>query len=90
VTAAINVLEGGVRVPGAIGRLVDAIRPSIDGTRLIDEPVARLDAAVRWHTRCTVTELLDRSPVLTHAAEAGELGIVGARYDLETGEITPA
>jgi carbonic anhydrase len=90
VTAAIGVLERGVMVPGAIGRLVDAIRPSVEGTRAIDDPVARLDAAVRWHTRRTVTEMLDRSPVLTHAAEEGELGIVGARYDLETGEITPA
>lgn len=90
VTAAISVLEGGVQVPGVIGRLVEALRPAVEATRAIDDHPARLDAAVRWHTRLTVAQLLDRSPVLTHAVEAGEVGIVGARYDLQTGEVTPA
>jgi carbonic anhydrase len=90
VTAAIRVLEGGVQVPSAIRRLVEALRPALEATRSIDDAAARLDAAVRWHTRLTVSTLLDRSPVLKDGVEAGEVGIVAARYGLETGEITPA
>lgn len=90
VTAAIGVLEGGVQVPNAIRRLVEVLRPAVEATRAIDDVDLRVDAAVRWHTRLTVEQLLDRSPVLTHAMEEGEVGIVAARYDLGTGEITPA
>jgi len=90
VTAAIGVIEGGARVPSAIGGLVEALRPAVEATGSIVDAARRVDAAARWHTRLTVAQLLDRSPVLTHAMEAGEVGIVAAHYGLETGEITPA
>jgi carbonic anhydrase len=89
VMAAIEVLEGGLQVPDAIRSLVEALRPAVEATRPIDDEAARTDAAVRWHTRRTVTELLDRSPVVSRAVALGGLGVVGARYDLESGEITP-
>jgi carbonic anhydrase len=90
VAVAIGALEGGEPVPSAIGALVEVIRPAVEGTKGITEVVLRLDAAVRRHTRQTVATILERSLLLAEAVAAGEVGIVAARYSLETGKITPA
>jgi carbonic anhydrase len=90
VAVAIGALEGGQAVPSAIGALVEVIRPAVEGTKGITEVVHRLDAAVRRHTRQTVVAILERSLLLAEAVAAGEVGIVAARYSLETGKITPA
>jgi carbonic anhydrase len=90
VAAAIDAVVGGLSVPGAIGHLVAAIRPAVEGTRGILEAPLRLDAAVRRHTRTTAAALLDRSPILATAVDEGRLGVVAAHYGLHSGEVQPA
>ncbi|HEY6798342.1 MAG TPA: carbonic anhydrase [Kineosporiaceae bacterium] len=90
VSASIEVLEGVAVVPDAVHALVDALRPAVAATAPVDDPAARVDAAVRWHTRLTAELLSERSPVLRSAVSAGALGIVAAHYSLDTGAITPA
>ncbi len=40
------------------------------------------------NVRLTVQEILDESDVLRDMVEAGELGVIGGMYDLETGKVT--
>lgn len=90
VAAAIGALEDGAEAPSAIGLLVESIRPAVEATRGITDRVSRLDAAVRRHTRQTVADILERSRLLAAAVAAGQVGVVAARYSLQTGRITPA
>jgi carbonic anhydrase len=90
VTAAITALDGGQHAPGAIQHLVDALRPAVRATAAIRDPRQRVDAAVRWHTRATVRRLVTESKIISTAVRKGRLGVVGARYDLDSGELAPA
>ncbi len=73
------------RPPGAISTLTDAIEPAVrDSRRMGGDPV---EAAIEANVRRTVDQL-GRSPILSEAIAAGNLEIVGARYDLDTGRVT--
>ncbi|GAA4964302.1 carbonic anhydrase [Kineococcus glutinatus] len=66
----------------AIDSLVDAIRPAAERAA-----AAGLDAAVRANVEDVVADL-GGDELLAAAAAAGRLRIVGAVYDLATGEVT--
>ncbi len=71
--------------PSPIGYLIEAILPAVRQTAdLPGDPVAN---AVDAHIRLTVESLVAASPVLAERAHSGALRIVGARYDLESGEV---
>ena len=89
VTAAIEILDAGEEAPGAIGTLIEAIRPAVEESRGIADPVERLDTTIDLHTRTTAAELVLRSPLLRAAVEGGRLSIVPVRYSLSTAEILP-
>ncbi len=68
-----------------IGYLVEAILPAVRQTAdLPGDPVAN---AIDTHIRLTVEALVAASPVLAERSRSGALRIVGARYDLESGEV---
>jgi carbonic anhydrase len=71
-------------VPGAIGSLVTAIAPAIVGLRGGD----LLEQAVVANIRYQVGLIRARSPLLAERLGRGELRLVGARYDLDTGRVT--
>jgi carbonic anhydrase len=85
VTAAIEVLGSGVDPAGTVGRLVDdiapAIRESADG-----DPTGLLDRAVDRHVARTVGVVSDL-PAVRGRCPTGELAVVGARYQIDTGEV---
>lgn len=86
ITATINAIESGGTAPGHIGVIVDALRPIIEP--VLDDPGDRVDNAVRANVHAQATQLVQRSELLAEHVHAGELRIVGARYDLDNGRVT--
>jgi len=85
VTATINAIDNKEEAPGSIQTLVDYIRPAVLAAQ--GTGANRLDSAVRNNSRRTLQELL-RSKILKNAVVGGQLRIVAARYDLDTGAVT--
>jgi carbonic anhydrase len=69
--------------PGSIGEVIAGVRPAVERVRAL--PGNLLSHAVTAHIEDTVTAL-KAGPVLGPMIEEGRLKIVGARYDLDTGE----
>jgi carbonic anhydrase len=87
VAAAVSVVENGTTFPGSIGQMVEPIVPAVLAARR-QNPADLLDAAVRANVRRTVTRLREQSePMLLDRIKAGKLRIVGARYDLDDGNV---
>lgn len=81
VKAALEMTE----LPGVIESLVFAIRPAVEISE--NEAGDRLTNAVKANVRLQV-QRLQNSSVIAQAIEAGKLNIVGAFYDLDTGEVS--
>jgi carbonic anhydrase len=82
-------LSGG-HAAGHVGSLVTAIKPAVDlaaKTRPAGED-AYLDLAVRTNVKWVAKGLTEASPILAAYVKAGRLKIQGARYDLDTGEVS--
>lgn len=71
-------------VPGQIGSLLDAIRPSL--ARAKNQPGDALENACKANIAYQV-EKLKTSPVLADLVTKGNLKIVGGYYDLDTGKV---
>ncbi len=82
VAAARDVLAAKGRAEGHIESLVVAIRPAVEAT--VGEDV---DATCKANIRNIVHTLRTSEPVLRHMAESGDIKVVGAYYDLDTGEV---
>ena len=80
-----------VHITNIIEKIVPAVR-RVSGSSPADRiDPATIDAGVvgREHLRDTVTELLERSEVISDAIAAGTLAIVGANYRLLVGSADP-
>ena len=80
--ATIEAVESNTKAPDEIEWLVDGIRPAVEKTH--GQPGDALDNAVRANVLLTV-ERLKSTAILADALQKGDLKIVGARYDLDTG-----
>ncbi|MER6675276.1 carbonic anhydrase [Streptomyces sp. NPDC000983] len=78
VRAAVEADESGERLPAHIQYLADRISPAIDHTK---EGEARIDATIDANIRL-VRDQLGAEPDLAARVTAGELAVVGARYEL--------
>ncbi|MEU2451569.1 carbonic anhydrase [Streptomyces sp. NPDC012765] len=78
VAAAVRAAGGGPPLPGHMQYLVDQIHPAIDRTL---RGAARIDAAITANVRL-VRARLAAEPELAAKVAAGELAVVGARYEL--------
>ncbi|OLB76561.1 MAG: carbonic anhydrase [Actinobacteria bacterium 13_2_20CM_2_71_6] len=76
VSATVEALRGGTRPVGELGYLVDEIGAAADGTDLTDPAAVHLVTSA--HTIRTVERLRAGQPDVT---------VVGARYDLDTGQV---
>lgn len=85
VKATLEAVDKGGEAPGRIGTLVESIRPAVEETRAL--PGSWLDNAIDGHVRRTVVSLRASEPIVSEAAKAGHLRIVGARYDIVSGEV---
>jgi carbonic anhydrase len=86
ITATIDAIESGGTAPGHIGVIVEALRPIIEP--VLDAPGDPVDNAVRANIHTQAAQLVSRSPLIAGHIRAGELRIVGARYDLDDGRVT--
>jgi carbonic anhydrase len=84
VSATVEALESDGTAPGHIGTIVEALRPVVTPYLDSSDPVER---GVRANVRHQVAELTRRSPLLAQHVARGELKVVGARYDLDTGRV---
>lgn len=87
VAAAVSVVQDGATFPGSIGQMVEPIIPAVlDAQR--KRPADLLDAAVRANVSRTVARLRQFSePMVLERLRSRRLRIVGARYDLDDGNV---
>ena len=86
VKAAIKHLDDKDPLPGAIGELVNRIRPAVIKAQSM--PGDRLDNAIRANVALGVGTLRGLQPILAPAVKRGQVKVVGALYDLRTGGVT--
>lgn len=87
VAAAVSVVEKGATFPGSIGRMVEPIIPAVLAARR-QRTGDLLDASVRANVSRTVARLREYSePMVLDRIRSGRLRIVGARYDLDDGNV---
>ena len=84
VKAATDVVTQNAGFPGAIGRMIEPILPSVLEVR--DHGGDLLDNAVRANVHRMV-EHLRKDPILAEKLAAKAIAIVGARYDLDQGTV---
>lgn len=72
-------------LPGQIGTFVDAILPAV--AQVKGQPGDAVNNAVSANVRYQM-EQLTRSPLVRDRIQSGQLQMVGARYDLDTGLVT--
>ena len=82
VKATVEAVENNATAEAEINWLVDGIRPAVEAAK--GQSGDLLDNAVKANVSLTV-EHLKESSILLEAVEKGELQIVGARCDLDTG-----
>jgi carbonic anhydrase len=82
---AVKAALDGQWVPGHISSLVAAIKPAVYATK--GQPGDAWDNAVRANVKMSVNKLKALSPILAQAVKAGTLKVVGARYDMDSGEV---
>jgi carbonic anhydrase len=80
---AVGATVAGGELEGHLPSLAEAIQPAVDQVR--DLPGDLVDNAVRANAKMVAEQLRSSQPVLAELANAGELKIVAARYDLDTG-----
>lgn len=80
-------VEGGT-APGSIGAIVKKIRPSVDKAKAAGATEKDIyEKTTDENIKATIADL-EKSPVVKELVEAGHLKIVGAKYHLQTGEVT--
>jgi len=85
VTATIGAIESGEAPPAHLGAIVDRLRPVVEPFLDAPDPV---DAGVVANVAAVAAQLVADSEVVAAAVAAGDLRIVGARYDLGSGRVT--
>ena len=86
VDAAVKVVKDNATFPGAIGQMIEPILPAVIKAQAQSGDL--LDNAVRENVRRVVSRLRSATePLLLEPQRAGKLRIVGARYDLEDGDV---
>lgn len=87
---AVNAAASGAELHGAVAKLVDHIRPSVDAVRQ-QYPELKPDQitpiAVRLNVWESIKDLLTESPEIRDLTAEGKLKVVGAVYDLNSGKV---
>jgi carbonic anhydrase len=81
VTAAVK----GGEFPGHLPALMDALKPAVDKAK--GAAGDAVDAAMLANVALVTEQLRESKPVLAELVEKGEVKIVGARYDLDSGAV---
>ncbi len=86
VQAAVNVVEQDATYPGSIGQMIEPIIPAVLRARREGEHDL-LDRSVRTNVRRVVDRLRTTEQLLYEPLREGRLKVVGARYDLDDGNV---
>lgn len=84
---AVTATVKGGEVPGSIGSIVEKIKPSADKAKAegaVGDQI--IEKAAELNVEATMAQL-EKSPVIKELVESGKLKIVGAKYNLGTGEV---
>jgi carbonic anhydrase len=87
--AVIAVVEG-AKLPGNLGPLLAPIKPAVSKAREENPGAAAealIDAAIRNNVFQGMEDVLRLSPVIKAKVKAGEVKLMGAIYELDTGEV---
>lgn len=85
VQSSIEALDRNATVPGKIASIVDAIKPVVEQVR--GQPGDLVTNAVHANVRHVVEQLRNADPIVKTLHASGKLKIVGACYDLQTGQV---
>lgn len=85
VTAAVAIAREGREVQGHIWNLIDAVRPALEKSAEGTEDV--IEQTVRAHVMIQVERLRRADPIVSRAVRAGTTRVVGARYDIDQGQV---
>ena len=86
VGAAVSVVKTNTNFPGSIGQMIEPIVPAVLKAQSL--PGDLVENAVRENVRRVVARLrTSADPILLDPVKAGKLKIVGARYDLDDGNV---
>ena len=86
VKAAIKHMDDRDPLPGALGELVNRLRPAV--AKVKGMPGDRLSNAIQANVAIGVQTLQGLQPVIAPAVKRGQVKVVGALYDLSTGRVT--
>lgn len=84
VKATLEAVEAHAEAPASIGYLVKHIQPAVE--EAAHQADYTLDTCINTNVALTVKQLRE-APILSDALAQGQLLIVGARYELETGKV---
>ncbi len=85
VKAAVVHIDANDDLPGSIRELVDLIRPAAAAVR--GKPGDKLENAIKANAELGVARLKELDPILAKLVKSGELKVVGAVYDLQSGSV---
>jgi carbonic anhydrase len=85
VAGAIEALEKGTKFPGSINNIVNTIKPAVEAVK--GQPGDLLQNSILSNVRMGVNKLNRSVPVIADMVKEGKVKIVGANYDLKTGEV---
>lgn len=83
VKAAIRVVQEKIELPGSIAMLAAAIQPTVEAISASADSL--LPKAVAANVEASVSKLKSNEAIITPRIQSGEVGIVGAVYDLKSG-----
>jgi carbonic anhydrase len=87
-TTAVAVARDDEDVQGHLWALLDAVRPALeDNDRDGADREEAIDRAVCAHVRNQVERLRRADPIVSRAVKAGTTRVVGARYDIDRGQV---
>lgn len=77
-------MQGGAS-EGHLDVLLDRIKPAVSAAK--QDKGDQLDSAVKRNVANVVSQLKSSNPILAAKVKSGEIRIVGARYDLDSGKV---
>lgn len=87
---AVKAAVAGAQLPGSLGEVMAAIAPAVAAARRAHPDLtgdALLAAAVEANVWHSIETLFARSEIVRHLVAAGRLRVVGAVYDLPSGDV---
>lgn len=85
VAGAIEALQNGTEFPGSINNIVQTIEPAVEKAK--GEKGDLLHDSIVSNVQIGVDKLKNSDPVISDLVKKGKVKVVGANYDLKTGEV---